>query len=178
MTRFALVRSSTLIGVLIVGMMVGSAAATFLAAQQPAAQQPQPPAAQPPAQPAGRGQGAAAEPPAPCGPQAQLPANLSKNVDPKSRCFEVRMYTADPARDGVGQFKGGINELHQRFREKETALFVKHGAEVLGVWQHLGNPNTLVWMIAYKDRAHREQVWAAFNAVGRMLMPMPNFVRL
>src|SRR6185503_11237838 len=80
MTRFALVRSSTLIGVLIVGMMVGSAAATFLAAQQPAAQQPQPPAAQPPAQPAGRGQGAAAEPPAPCGPQAQLPANLSKNV--------------------------------------------------------------------------------------------------
>src|SRR6187402_89589 len=71
MTRFALVRSSTLIGVLIVGMMVGSAAATFLAAQQPAAQQPQPPAAQPPAQPAGRGQGAAAEPPAPCGPQAQ-----------------------------------------------------------------------------------------------------------
>jgi hypothetical protein len=164
MTRFALVRSSTLIGVLIIGMMVGSAAATFLAAQQPAAQQPQPAAAQPPTQPAGRGQGAPAEPPAPCGPQAQLPATLSKNVDPKSRCFELRMYTADPARDGVGQFKGGINELHQRFREKETALFVKHGAEIVGVWQHLGNPNTLVWMLAYKDRAHREQVWAAFNA--------------
>src|SRR5688500_17638111 len=164
MTRFALVRSSTLIGVLIVGMMVGSAAATFLAAQQPAAQQPQPAAAQPATQPAGRGQGEPAEPPAPCGPQAQLPANLSKNVDPKSRCFEMRMYTADPARDGVGQFKGGINELHQRFREKETALFVKHGAEIVGVWQHLGNPNTLVWMLAYRDRAHRDDVWAKFGA--------------
>ena len=164
MTRFAFVRAGTLIGVLIVGMIVGSAATTFLGAQQPAAQQQQP-AAQPQQPPAaGRGQGAPAEPPVPCGPQAQLPANLSKNVDPKSRCFEVRMYTADPTRDGVGQFKGGINELHQRFREKETALFVKHGAEVIGVWQHLGNPNTLVWMIAYKDRAHREQVWAAFNA--------------
>ena len=66
-------------------------------------------------------------------------------------------------RDGVGQFKGGINELHQRFREQEVALFVKHGAEILGVWQHLGEPNTLVWMLAYRDRAHREQVWAAFG---------------
>jgi hypothetical protein len=73
------------------------------------------------------------------------------------------MYTADPSRDGVGQFKGGINELHQRFREKEVALFTKHGAEILGVWQHLEDPNTLVWMLAYRDRAHREEVWAAFG---------------
>ena len=87
-----------------------------------------------------------------------------RNVDAKSRCFELRMYTADPSRDGVGQFKGGINELHQRFREKEVELFVKHGAEVVGAWQHLGNPDTLVWMLAYRDRAHREDVWAKFNA--------------
>ena len=116
------------------------------------------------AQERGRGQGAPAGPPAPCGPKSTLPENLSTNVDAKSRCFEIRMYTVDPSRDGVGQFKGGINELHQRFREKEVAIFVKHGADILGVWQHLGDPNTLVWMIAYKDRAHREQVWAAFNA--------------
>ena len=93
-----------------------------------------------------------------------LPENLARNVDAKSRCFELRMYTADPSRDGVGQFKGGINELHQRFREKEVELFVKHGAEVVGAWQHLGNPDTLVWMLAYRDRAHREDVWAKFNA--------------
>jgi len=74
------------------------------------------------------------------------------------------MYTADPSRDGVGQFKGGINELHQRFREKEVALFVKHGAEILGVWQKLDDPNTLVWMLAYRDRAHRDDVWAKFGA--------------
>ena len=115
------------------------------------------------AQERGRGQGAAAEPPAPCGPKSMLPANLSTNVDAKSRCFEIRMYTVDPSRDGVGQFKGGINELHQRFREKEVALFTKHGAEILGVWQRLDDPNTLVWMLAYRDRAHREEVWAAFN---------------
>jgi hypothetical protein len=74
------------------------------------------------------------------------------------------MYTVDPTRDGVGQFKGGINELHQRFREKELEIFKKHGAEVIAAWQNLGAPNTLIWMLAFRDRAHREAVWAAFNA--------------
>ena len=74
------------------------------------------------------------------------------------------MYTADPTRDGVGQFEGGINELHQRFREKETAIFEKHGAELIAVWQDLGDPDTLIWMLAYRDRAHREQVWEDFGA--------------
>jgi hypothetical protein len=111
----------------------------------------------------GGGQAAPAAPPEPCGPKATLSESLGRNVAPNSRCFELRMYTADPSRDGVGQFKGGINELHQRFREKEVELFVKHGAEIVGVWQHLGDPNTLVWMLAYRDRAHREQVWAAFG---------------
>ena len=73
------------------------------------------------------------------------------------------MYTADRTRDGVGQFKGGINELHQRFREKEVQLFTKHGAQVLGVWQRLDEPDTLVYMLVYRDRAHREQVWADFG---------------
>jgi len=120
-----------------------------------------PQAGQAPQAAAGRGQAA---PPEPCGPKASLPADLGRNVAPNARCFEVRMYTADPSRDGVGQFKGGINELHQRFREQEVALFQKHGAEIVGVWQHLGEPNTLVWMLAYRDRAHREAVWAAFSA--------------
>jgi len=150
MTRpYALARSGAVIGILFVGIAIGSLGSEFLAAQQ---------------QPAGRGQAAPAEPPAPCGPKAQLPENLARNVDATSRCFEIRMYTVDPSRDGVGQFKGGINELHQRFREKEVELFVKHGAEVVGVWQHLGDANTLVYMLAYRDRAQREQVWAGFNA--------------
>jgi hypothetical protein len=117
----------------------------------------------------GRGGRGPAGPPAPCGPQAQLPEQFSKNVDPKSRCFEIRMYSADPSRvgqagPGGATFAGGINELHQRFREKEVALFQKHGAEIVGVWQHLGDPNTLVWMLAYRDRAHRDDVWAKFGA--------------
>ena len=53
----------------------------------------------------------------PCGPAAQLSEEFSENVAADSRCFEVRMYTADTARDGVGDYERTIDELHQRFRE-------------------------------------------------------------
>jgi hypothetical protein len=96
----------------------------------------------------------------PCGPAADLSDELSGNVAADSRCFELRMYTAEPAVDGVG----GIDNLHQRFREEEVAIFEKHGAEIVAVWQRLDDPNTLVWMLAYRDRAHRQEVWAAFAA--------------
>ncbi|MEQ8314972.1 MAG: NIPSNAP family protein [Gammaproteobacteria bacterium] len=96
----------------------------------------------------------------PCGPAADLSDELSSNVAADSRCFELRMYTAEPAVDGVG----GIDNLHQRFREEEVAIFEKHGAEIVAVWQRLDDPNTLVWMLAYRDRAHRQEVWAAFAA--------------
>ena len=70
--------------------------------------------------------------------------------------------TRDSAEPAVGG-KGGIDNLHQRFREGEIALFEKHGAEIVASWQRLDNPNTLVWMLAYKDRAHRDQVFADFR---------------
>ena len=99
-----------------------------------------------------------ADAPQPCGPADQLPEELSNNVGSDARCFELRMYTAQPAVDG----KSGIDDLHQRFREKEVALFEKHGAEVIAVWQRLDDPNTLVWMLAYRNRAHRTQVFTDF----------------
>ena len=36
--------------------------------------------------------------PAHCGPAGQLPSEFSSNVAADSRCFELRMYTAEPAR--------------------------------------------------------------------------------
>jgi hypothetical protein len=99
---------------------------------------------------------------APCGPNIQ--GDLGKNTARDSRCFELRMYTVDPSRDGVGQFKGGINELHRRFREGEVEVFKKNGVDVMAVWQNLDDPNTLVYLLAYKDRAAREAGWTAFGA--------------
>jgi len=107
---------------------------------------------------AGSGIAIAVEAPAPCGPAGDLAAELSGSVAADSRCFELRMYTAKPEVDGVG----GIQKLHQRFREKEVAIFERLGAEVVAVWQRLDDPNTLVWMLAYRNRAHRQEVWKAF----------------
>ena len=103
---------------------------------------------------------ASAQEDGPCGPSGDLSSEFSRNVAADSRCFELRMYPAEPAVNG----KGGIDNLHQRFREGEIALFEKHGAEVVASWQRLDNPNTLVWMLAYRDRAHRDQVFADFRA--------------
>ena len=102
--------------------------------------------------------------PPPCGPAAQLSSEFSTSVAGDSRCFELRMYTANTERDGVGDFERAIDELHQRFREQEVAIFERLGAEIVAVWQSLENPNTLMWLLAYRDRAHREEVWAAFRS--------------
>lgn len=102
--------------------------------------------------------------PAPCGPKADLSADLSNNVANDSRCFEIRMYTVDKSRVGTGDFVGDIDMLHQRFREEEIAIFEKHGAEILGVFQSLDESDTLVWMLAYRNRAHRQEVWKGFLA--------------
>jgi hypothetical protein len=88
----------------------------------------------------------------PCGPNLQ---GAIKNVDPQSRCFELRTYTV---REG-----SSIDVLHARFRDRTTALFRKHGMTIIGYWQPVAKPDTLVYMLAYKDAAARDAAWAAFN---------------
>jgi hypothetical protein len=118
-----------------------AAAAVALALTTGAAAQAPQPAAAP----------AAPRPTPPCGP------NLSgvKNVDPQSRCFELRTYTV---REG-----SSIDVLHARFRQHTSKLFVKHGMTIVGYWQPLDKPNVLIYILAYKDAAARDAAWAAFN---------------
>ena len=44
-----------------------------------------------------------------------------------------------------------IDLLHARFRDHTTALFKKHGMTIIGYWQPVAKPNTLVYLLAYKD---------------------------
>ena len=106
------------------------------------------------AQAGGAGRGAApAAPTPPCGPN--LPPTV-KNVTKDSRCFELRTYTV---REG-----SSIDLLHSRFREHTTALFKKHGMTIVGYWQPVAKPDTLIYLLAYKDGAARDAAWAAFGA--------------
>ena len=90
------------------------------------------------------------QPTPPCGPNLTI-----KNVDKQSRCFELRTYTV---REG-----SSIDLLHSRFRDHTTALFKKHGMTIVGYWQPVAKPDTLIYILAYKDAAARDAAWAAFN---------------
>jgi hypothetical protein len=95
----------------------------------------------------------APQPSPPCGPGQ--PAS-SKSVDKQSRCFELRTYTV---REG-----SSIELLHSRFRDRTSRLFVKHGMTIIGYWQPVSKPDTLIYILAYKDNAARDASWAAFSA--------------
>jgi hypothetical protein len=94
-----------------------------------------------------------ARPTPPCGPGL---APEIKNVDPQSRCFELRTYTVQPG--------SSIDLLHSRFRDHSIALFKKHGMTVVAFWQPVTKSDTLVYLLAYKDAAARDASWAAFQA--------------
>ena len=102
----------------------------------------------------------AQEGPDPCGPANIHDEEFYKNVANASRCFQLRFYTADPAVNG----KGGVDDLHQRFRERQIKLLEEHGADMVAHWQRLDNPNTVVWLLAFRNRAHRDEVFASFRA--------------
>lgn len=71
------------------------------------------------------------------------------------RCYELRTYTAAP---------GKLQALHARFRDHTTALFIKHGMTVIGYWEPTEVPDTLIYLLAYKDRAARDVAWKAFGS--------------
>jgi len=108
----------------------------------------------PPAAPAAP-KAPAAPTPASCGPNP--PADM-KNVAKDSRCFELRTYVVNPAGPGDPDL------LQKRFREQTVGFFRKHGMTMVGFWIPVSKPDTIVYMLAYKDAAARDAAWAAFNA--------------
>jgi hypothetical protein len=65
-----------------------------------------------------------------------------------------------------GEGPGSIDLLHSRFREHTNRLFRKHGMTIVGFWQptNAGMENTLIYLLAYKDRAARDAAWKAFGS--------------
>jgi hypothetical protein len=75
----------------------------------------------------------------------------------KERLFEMRTYTCLPGR---------LDALNARFRDHTNRLFVKHGMELIGYWTPEGEKgkNTLVYILAFPDRAARDKAFKDFGA--------------
>lgn len=72
------------------------------------------------------------------------------------QCFELRTYHAA---------EGKLTALHARFNDHTLDLFQKHGMTHVAYWTPLENEaQTLVYLLAYPDRAAREASWKAFLA--------------
>ena len=73
--------------------------------------------------------------------------------------FELRTYTASP---------GKLDALNARFRDHTSALFKKHGMEVVGFWEPLdkeaGAGEKLVYILAHQSRAAAEASWKSFRS--------------
>lgn len=74
------------------------------------------------------------------------------------RFFELRIYTAEA---------GKLSDLHARFRNHTVEIFSHQGMQNIGYWRLTDNnqeaENTLLYILAYKDRAERDQTWGTFR---------------
>lgn len=78
-------------------------------------------------------------------------------MNAEDRVFEMRTYTTLP---------GKMDALMARFRDHTTRLFEKHGMTNIGYWVPSEEPkskNTLIYILAYKDRDAAKKAWDAFR---------------
>jgi hypothetical protein len=79
------------------------------------------------------------------------------HAQPETRVFELRTYTSP---------EGRLGDLQARFRNHTVKLFEKHGITNIGYFVPQDTPtsqNTLIYVLAHKDRASAKQNWAAFQ---------------
>lgn len=79
---------------------------------------------------------------------------MATTIQAEDRLFELRTYTA-PA--------GKLENIVARFRNHTVKLFEKHGMENIGYWIPNDGSNTLVYIVAHKNKAAADASWDAFR---------------
>ncbi len=83
-----------------------------------------------------------------------LPTLTALAAEKDTRCFEMRVYYAEP---------GKLAELQTRFKNHTSKIFAKHGMTNLGYWSPIENlENRLIYVLAYPDREARDASWEKF----------------
>lgn len=71
-----------------------------------------------------------------------------------SMLYELRTYTTP---------EGKLDALNARFRDHTMKLFEKHGMKNIMYWTPVDKPNTLIYVIAHKDKDAADASWEAFR---------------
>lgn len=77
-----------------------------------------------------------------------------KQKDSVPMLYELRTYYTP---------EGKLEDLNARFRDHTMKLFEKHGMKNIIYWTPVDKPNTLIYVIAHKDKAAADASWAAFR---------------
>jgi hypothetical protein len=80
---------------------------------------------------------------------------VAGTMSAENRIFELRTYTAKP---------GKLENVVARFRDHTVKLFEKHGMTNIGYWVAKDTPDTLIYVVAHKDRNAAKKSWDAFRA--------------
>jgi hypothetical protein len=86
-----------------------------------------------------------------------IPVSLSAGApgpDVSGSVYELRTYTTH---------EGRLPALQARFRDHTMRLFEKHGIQNVGYWIPLDKPNTLIYIVAHKNRDAIASGWKAFG---------------
>ncbi|MEJ7591692.1 MAG: NIPSNAP family protein [Planctomycetaceae bacterium] len=59
--------------------------------------------------------------------------------------------------------EGKLDALNARFRNHTMKLFEKHGMKNIMYWTPVDKPNTLIYIIAHKDKDAAAASWKAFR---------------
>ena len=76
-------------------------------------------------------------------------------AEEKPMLYELRTYYTP---------EGKLDALNARFRNHTMKLFEKHGMKNIMYWTPVDKPNTLIYVIAHKDKDAAAASWKAFGA--------------
>ena len=90
---------------------------------------------------------------------ASVKGETPQPAAPATKVYELRVYHCNP---------GKLDDLLKRFREHTMKLFEKHGMINVGYWtpsdDDQGKANTLIYLLAHKDRDAAGKSWGAFGS--------------
>jgi len=81
-------------------------------------------------------------------------ANTKTAAKEEPMLYELRTYYTP---------EGKLDALNARFRNHTMTLFEKHGMKNIMYWTPMDKPNTLIYVIAHKDKSAADASWKAFR---------------